>query len=276
MKRIATPLLLTAFAMLNLGVGAPHVAHANPRNSAVEPAPGKSYSWHSTHLGHKMRIAEGNVDLIMFGDTLVYRFRGHVGGKAAWDEYYGERNALNAGDACDRTQNLLWRLKDIDFRAISPKLAIILIGTRNIDDNTPIQIAEGIISVVDELRTALPKTTVLVLAILPRFRDPDHLKRKTIDRTNELAEARIHSLNDDKVRYLNLNSLFLNKDGTLREELYREDYHQLTPEGYHVWAKAIEPTVGQIMGDEKNAPEKILEKSRETAQTEAAKVLDVD
>jgi beta-glucosidase len=48
-----------------------------------------------------------------------------------------------------------------------PKAAVLMIGTNNSGSNTPEEIADGIKAIVAKLRTKLPETKILVLAIFP-------------------------------------------------------------------------------------------------------------
>ena len=59
----------------------------------------------------------------------------------------------------DRTQHVLWRLKNGAIDSISPKLAILLIGTNN-RENTPDDTAAGIAACLTELQQRLPETEI--------------------------------------------------------------------------------------------------------------------
>ena len=62
--------------------------------------------------------------------------------------------------------------------------------------------------------------------------------------------ARIARLDDGRhVRYLDLGPHFLNADGTLSPEIMPDLLH-LSRRGYRIWADAMEPTLGRMMGGE--------------------------
>lgn len=44
---------------------------------------------------------------------------------------YGRRQAVNLGFNSDQTDNVLWRLQHGEIDGITPKLAIVMIGTNN-------------------------------------------------------------------------------------------------------------------------------------------------
>ncbi|HXY36095.1 MAG TPA: GDSL-type esterase/lipase family protein, partial [Planctomycetaceae bacterium] len=119
------------------------------------------------------------------------------------------------------------------------------IGTNNSGGDKPEQIAAGVRSIVEKLRSGLPATKVLVLAIFPRGPSPDNHLRKV----NEAANERIAKLADGKnVFYLDIGKNFLKEDGTLTKDIMH-DYLHLSPRGYEIWASSIEPTVARLMAD---------------------------
>ena len=127
------------------------------------------------------------------------------------EKYYTPRNAVNLGIGGNRTQHVLWRLDNGNVEGISPKAAVLMIGTNNSGTNTPAQIAEGVAAVVKKLREKLPKTKILVLAIFPRGADSNDAKRKV----NAEANLTIKKLADgEMVHFLDIGEKFLNADGT--------------------------------------------------------------
>ncbi len=114
------------------------------------------------------RIKKGNVDLLMIGDSITHGWEG--AGKDVWKKYYEKRNAVNLGIGGDQTQHVLWRLEHGNIDGIRPKLAVLMIGTNNAGCGNPREIAAGVQAIVEKLRTKLPQTKVLVLAIFPRGR----------------------------------------------------------------------------------------------------------
>ena len=186
------------------------------------------------------RVKQGNVDLIFLGDSITEGWEGS--GKKAWEKYYARRNAVNAGIVSDRTQNVLWRLDHGNFDGITPKLAVVLIGT-NTYGETPEQIVEGIQAIVAKVRTKSPKTKVLVLCLFPRAKNNEEPAK-----VNKL----LPKLNDDKnVFVLNINHNFLAPDGTLPKELFSDGLHP-NAKGYQIWAESIEAIVTTLMGEKED------------------------
>jgi beta-glucosidase len=131
------------------------------------------------------------------------------------------RSAVNLAISGDRTEHVLWRLENGNIDGISPKLAVLMIGTNNHMSSPPEVTARDIRLIVKQLRTKLPQTKVLVLAIFPRGGGDDDGARPIKHTVNEL----IADIDDGKmVRYLNINEAFLNG---------RRLRHNLIPDGTH-------------------------------------------
>ena len=188
------------------------------------------------------RVKQGNVDLLFIGDSITQGWEGE--GKDVWKEFYGKRNAVNLGIGGDQTQHVLWRLDHGNLKGISPKLAVIMIGTNNAGSFKPEEISSGVRAIVRKLRKEVPQTKVLVLAIFPRGPNKDDHLRQVVAKTNE----RLTKLDDGKmVRYMDIGEKFLEKDGTLSKEIMPDLLH-LSPKGYRIWAESIEPAVAETMG----------------------------
>jgi beta-glucosidase len=216
-------------------------AVAAPAASAANPVPRTGGWWMDRHLKMNARVKEGHVDLLFIGDSITHGWEG--GGKAVWEEYYGKRNAVNLGISGDQTQHVLWRLKNGNIAGISPKLAVLMIGTNNANHHTPEQIADGIKAIVDELRTKLPETKILILGIFPRGETNQDRLRQVNMKTNALVEK----FADGKtILYQDIGAKFLQGDKLPRDIM--PDLLHPNATGYKIWAAAIEPTVAEIVG----------------------------
>ncbi len=228
--------------VLLLSCGASEALAQKPANDAVVPAPRGAW-WLKRHQAKKTIIAKGDAELLMIGDSITHGWEGK--GKEVWAEYYGDRKAVNLGYGGDRTQHVLWRLDNGEADGISPKLAVVMIGTNNARNNAPEETAAGITLVVERLREKLPKTKVLLLAVFPRGKDNEDALRKK----NEAVNAIIAKLDDgEHVHYLNINDTFLQDDGVLSKEVMPDLLHPHAA-GYKLWAEAMEPTLKKLLGD---------------------------
>ncbi len=215
------------------------------KHSAIAPAHRHSW-WTLRHWAVNERVKQGNVDMIFIGDSITHSWENN--GKEVWQKYYGNRKAVNLGFSGDRTQHVLWRLDNGNIDGISPKVAVIMIGTNNSngDDNTAEEIADGIIAICKKLRAKLPRMKILLLAVFPRAEKPCP-QREKIAKANKTASK----IADGKmIHYLDIGPKFLQPDKSILKEIM-PDYLHLTPRGYQIWAEAIEPTIAKLMGEKK-------------------------
>jgi len=201
---------------------------------------------------HKQKLEDlkkqKEVDLVMLGDSITHSWES--GGRKVWDEYYVKRNAFNLGFSGDRTENVIWRLQNGAINGISPKLVVVMIGTNNTGhrQDKPEHTAAGIKGIIEELRTRLPKTKILLLAIFPRGKDTNDRLRKLNDATNEIIAT---YADDQHVFYLDINDKFLEGDGVLPKKIMPDLLHP-NADGYGIWAEAMEPMVQKLMGEAKS------------------------
>ena len=199
--------------------------------------------WLQRHEAINARVKKGNVDLLLIGDSITHWW--DKAGKEIWDDYYGKRNAVNLAISGDRTEHVLWRLENGNIDGISPKLAVLMIGTNNHMSSPPHYTAGDIRLIVRLLRSRLPSTKVLLLGIFPRGGDDDDSARQTNMEVNSL----IRDLPDEfkMVSYMNINETFLT-NRKLRHDLIPDGTHP-NEKGYAAWAKAMEPTIARLMGE---------------------------
>ncbi len=213
------------------------------QSDAVVPAPRDNNWWMSRYAGMNERVKQGNVNLLMIGDSITHGWEGR--GKQVWAKYYEKRNAVNLGIGGDRTQHVLWRLDNGNIDGISPTLAVLMIGTNNSSSNTSEEIADGVKAIVEKLRAELPKMKILVLAIFPRGADNNDAKRQVNQKANKI----IAKLADgENVFFLDINQKFLTPEGVLTKEVMPDFLHPHEM-GYGIWAEAMEPTIAKLMGE---------------------------
>lgn len=195
---------------------------------------------------HEEKLAargEAPVDLLFVGDSITQGWEAFGG--ETWEKYYGGRNAFNIGFSGDRTEHVLWRLRDGAVDGLAPRVAVVMIGTNNHRVNTAEEIGVGVRAVAAELRERLPETKILLLAIFPREERPGPLRDK-------IAEANVHAARaaeDPMVTFLDIGGAFLDDDGRLSSGLM-PDYLHPNPRGYRVWAQAMEVTLWELLGEE--------------------------
>lgn len=239
---------LLALCLFSLGSYQLRSAEALPSN---QPVPREQQNWQDRSTLLNLRIKENPDARILFvGDSITQGWEG--AGKEVWARYYGPRKTVNLGIGGDRTQHVLWRLENGNLEGVTPKVAVVMIGTNNSgnDRNTPGEIVDGVRAIVDKLRAEKPDTKILLLAIFPRgaqFND----QRGAIAQVNQVLQ-KMHD--GAKIHYLDIGHRFLAEDGSLPKSLM-PDFLHLSPEGYAIWADAIEPTLAMILDEKPIAAE---------------------
>ncbi|NOS69836.1 MAG: GDSL family lipase [Verrucomicrobia bacterium] len=225
--------------------------NATAVNACVVPTPRTDARGTNRYLELNQRVLDnhGQADVIFLGDSITQAWE--VEGKAVWERYYAPRHALNLGIGSDRTQHVLWRLDYGHLTGLKPKVAVVLIGVNNIPDDTctPRMVLEGVTAVVQKLRTKLPETKIILLGIFP-FHEDFHPQRAKALQVNQA----LRKLDDDKsIHFLDFGHLFIQGDGTISKDMMHDFVH-LSPEGYRLWAEAMEPTLAKLLGDQPVKP----------------------
>ena len=217
----------------------------NPTHRATIPAHklGEQW-WYDRVLKVNEKVAKGNIELIMLGDSITDWWEEHH--KANYDKFFGKWNNVDEGFAGDQTQHVLWRLNNGHLDGISPKVVVLMIGTNNSNGNdfTAEEIADGITAIVCKLRTELPKTKILMLAIFPRGEGPSIQREK-----NALASELASNLADNKhVFYMDINDEFLDENQILSRDIMPDHLHP-NDKGYDIWGNAMMPKLNELMAD---------------------------
>ena len=246
MSRTALPAGFRLACLLALLLLSLHpLAAAAHQLKAETPTPQRDSWWMERHDRTVSRIRQGQVDLLFIGDSITQGWE--EDGRPVWDRYYAGRRAVNLGYNSDQTDNVLWRLQHGELDGIAPKLAIVMIGTNNatIREDPPEHTTAGIQAILDTLRTRLPGTKILLLAIFPRGASADNPLR----RVNETVNARLPALADQRqVFFLNLNRRFLDGDGRLSAEIMPDLLHPSLL-GYRLWAEGMEEMIRKLVGE---------------------------
>ncbi len=182
-------------------------------------------------------------DIIFIGDSITQGWLGT--GKAVWDKYYAPRHALDFGIGGDKTQNVLWRLNNMDIQDLKPKVAVVMIGTNNVENNAH-EIADGVKAVLANTQAAFPGVKIILVSILPNARATDKMMQ---------VDSLIKNFADDSaIYYLNLVPLMppvttTTADGQIDTNWKGIGKDHLHPDatGYQIWADAMEPLLTKLL-----------------------------
>jgi arylsulfatase A-like enzyme/lysophospholipase L1-like esterase len=209
-------------------------------SDSTVPAERLAEGWWKARHAQKSAAAKQGAEIIFIGDSITQGWEDE--GKPVWDKFFAPRNALNLGFSGDRTEHVLWRLLNDGLPpTLDPKLAVLMVGTNNTGQSLrpAAETADGIRQIVELLRDRRPNMKILLLAIFPRGAsadDPQRLRNREInDLVKPLADG-------SSVTFLDLAPTFLASDGSLPPASMPDMLH-LSPDGYRLWAEAIEPII---------------------------------
>ena len=201
--------------------------------------------WMPRHRAKLMELAtRKKVDLLMVGDSITHNWEN--AGRPVWDEFYADRNALQVGFSGDKTENVIWRLQNGEIDGITPKVAVVMIGTNNTREMRAAKdTAAGVERIVEEILLRTPDTKILLLGIFPRDAKSTDAKRQRNSEINQL----IQKLGDQKrIWYLDIGDRFLDEEGILHRSIMKDLLHP-GESGYRIWAEAMEPLLKQLLDE---------------------------
>lgn len=212
------------------------------------------YDWPARHAAEVALMRERQPEIVMLGDSIMHFWGGEpsgdqVGGRRnapeVWERFFGGlgRPVVNLGYGWDRTENVLWRLRHGEFEHVLPKVVVLMIGTNNVNINTPDEIAAGIGAIIDEVHQRSPATRILLHAIFPRGEKPN-ADRTAVDAVNQRIKA--FDGRGGVVTYIDIGAKFLGNDGTIDKAIMYDFLHP-TPKGYEIWAEAMGPTLKRLL-----------------------------
>ncbi|CAL8072035.1 unnamed protein product [Orchesella dallaii] len=215
------------------------VAFAAP---PYDPAPRPEQSWldrHESFVNNTLVNAE-SINVLFYGDSITDGWDN--AGNPTFQEFYVPLGTANYGIGGDRAEHVLWRIVNGEVQNLSPKIAVLKIGTNNLGANNDTDIARGVAANVQELKARLPDMKILLLGVLPR--------------TNEAMTIRTSNINDmisvldngDTTRFLDMKEHFYRGGNDFVTELYTADLLHLTAAGYAKWAEAMNPLFFEMFG----------------------------
>ena len=194
------------------------------------------------HDGFVEIAKQGNIDLLLHGDSITDWWVQNEANKAVFDKYFGGIRTANFAVAGDTTQGVLWGLQNGEAQGFQPKAAMVMIGTNN-GSNTATEVAEGIGAVVLEMRRNFPAAKILLLGIFPRSVPGDPVRDKIADVNRIIAKL------DDRqhVFFMDIGAKFLDEKGNFLAESFRPDNLHPQARGYEIWGEAVKDKLAELL-----------------------------
>ena len=234
------------------GLCALSIASASAAIRAVTPAAwnGDPGCWQMKRHAEKMAaVAAGGAKVVFIGDSITHFWESH--GKSQWKKYFadGRRRALNLGTSADRTEHVLWRLKEGgELDGYEAKCILLMIGTNNsghfpLEKEPPVDTILGVREILNVIAEKQPNARTILTSIFPRGADANDPVR----RRNDVVNKEISKFADGKrVIWCDFSDKFLDADGRLSRELFPDLLHP-SARGYEIWASAVIPLVDAVL-----------------------------
>jgi lysophospholipase L1-like esterase len=173
---------------------------------------------------------------VMAGDSLTLWFPGEL---LPTNKYW-----LNQGISGESSSGLLKRLNLFD--KTQPEIIFVMIGINDLIRGIKSEeVVENQQQIVRYLRKTHPQAEIIVQSILPHggkestWEGKEKLLAIPNDSIRQLNQQLQAIATKEKVKYLDLYSLFSDKQGNLRLELTTDGLH-LSSQGYLVWSSALQ------------------------------------
>ena len=196
--------------------------------------------WRAMYAEDLAVAKRGGVDLLFLGDSITEGWPGF-----AWTQPFADAPA-NFGIGGDRTENLLWRLRNGSADGLDPPVVVLMIGVNNFlhRDDSAEDVFTGVEAVVAETKARFDTSRIVLLGILPYGEGgPDMADRLRVAETNRLLAGLAA---DPRVEFHDLGAAFLQPDGRISPALMA-DYLHPTERGYEVFADRLQPVLEPLL-----------------------------
>jgi lysophospholipase L1-like esterase len=205
--------------------------------------------WVQNEEINQLLNAEKKLDIIFLGNSITQGIGGdrpsvtYKAGKPYFEKAFNEFRWVVAGISGDRTQHLLWRLKNGNYASSHPKLLVLTIGVNNFNEDSGEETADGIKLILDWLKVNMPQTKVLLIGPLPTGLHPNSSNRIKYD----IVHSIIKNYKSPQVTYMPLTKYFIKQDGELDTNYCSGDGIHLIEPGYELWASLLKEAVVEIL-----------------------------
>lgn len=188
--------------------------------------------WRSMYREDLSIANEGEIDLLFLGDSITEGWP-----EAIWNSNFAPYEAANFGIGGDKTQNLLWRLRNGSVGKLDPGVIVLMIGVNNfgLGKDSPLEVARGVEEILDQLKSDFSKAKIVLLGILPVGQESGTEIREKVIETNVLLES---FGGRDGVVFHDIGEAFLQDDGSISPEIMADFLHP-TEKGYAVFAQQL-------------------------------------
>ena len=207
-----------------------------PHRLSFSPKYRQEQHWLTRHAEICAHSDKPAPQLLCFGDSLTQRLESHPDLLQQYLPY----SILNAGFSGDRTEHLLWRLKDGEGKDLSPAVVLVWIGTNDIGQIQPTPPSEQVFcnirAVCREVEARFPQAKKVLLGLLPRDASAVHPFRRVIKEVNAMLNT---YAKEQGWHFMDAGEGFVDAAGHLRMDYLPDGLH-LNQAGYAVFLQALQ------------------------------------
>ena len=159
-----------------------------------------------------------NVLTVLLGGSII---QGLPRYKKVWNSFFG-KDTLNCGIRGNKVENLLWRAEKSEFPPAIRQI-VIHCGTNNIEENTPNDIADGLLCSALIIKKRNSATNIYITGLLPRDFGETY-KRNKIKKVNKLIIEKCSSISTPRINYIEQDHDWTDEGNCLRIKYYYRDF----------------------------------------------------
>ena len=195
--------------------------------------------WLEKHNRHVAILkAKSNTSTVVIGDSIA---AGLIRYKNVSDKNFN-RDTVNCGIGGDKTQNVLWRSKNISLPQ-SLKYVVINCGTNNLDTDNPDKISDGLICIALFFQKRMKDLQIVVNGLIPGDAINTKRRQKLLE-VNQLLQYKC--TNYTRVYFLKPDTDCTTLDGGLSKTFYYKDNIHLLQNGNKKLALSIKTKLDNI------------------------------
>ena len=180
-------------------------------------------NWFKPHNHHCTVAEKSNATTLLIGDSIVAGLSRYPN---VWKKYF-LRNSVNFGIGGDRVENVLWRSQNLPILPSLNKI-IILCGINNINNDSPHDIADGVIETTSFFKQKYSTSlNICICGLLPRD-ESCSINRVIIDQVNDILQ---YKCVNEGFYFIDQSNGWTHDNGELNFKLYYKDSVHLIENG---------------------------------------------
>ena len=195
------------------------------------------------HNSFVKSASTSQANLVFIGDSII---KGLCRYKRIWKKFFSSYNAINLGIGGDRIQNVFWRIKNGTLPMKTAGFLVLHCGTNNINNDDPVDIAEGILSIANFIHEKKPHIYIIIAGLLPRDQFST-LRRQKLRTVNDLLDSFCRKINKEELYFIKQEIDWTHSNGTLDKSFYYEDFLHLSEKGNEKFARSIVEALNKIL-----------------------------